>query len=48
MSQLGAPETELPVELLDAIDALVPPGVTLDAGDAGWEPPSLLPENRRR
>jgi aryl-alcohol dehydrogenase-like predicted oxidoreductase len=47
-SQLGAPETELPVELLDAIDALVPPGVTLDAGDAGWEPPSLLPENRRR
>ena len=47
-SQLGAPDTELPVELLDAIDALVPPGVNVDAGDAGWEPPSLLPENRRR
>jgi hypothetical protein len=23
-------------------------GVNLDAGDAGWDPPSLLAENRRR
>jgi aryl-alcohol dehydrogenase-like predicted oxidoreductase len=47
-SQLGAPEVELPVELLDAIDEIVPPGVNVDPGDAGWDPPSLLPENRRR
>jgi len=47
-SQLSASEAELSVELLDAIDAIVPPGVTLDDSDAGWEPPSLLAENRRR
>jgi aryl-alcohol dehydrogenase-like predicted oxidoreductase len=47
-SQLSASEGELPEELLDAIDAIVPPGVNLDPGDAGWEPPSLQPESRRR
>jgi hypothetical protein len=47
-SQLSASEVELPVELLDAIDSIVPAGVNLDPGDAGWDPPSLLPENRRR
>jgi aryl-alcohol dehydrogenase-like predicted oxidoreductase len=47
-SQLSASEVELPEELLDAIDTIVPPGVNLDPGDAGWDPPSLLAENRRR
>jgi aryl-alcohol dehydrogenase-like predicted oxidoreductase len=47
-SQLSASEVELSEELLDAIDAVVPPGVNLDPGDGGWEPPSLLPANRRR
>jgi aryl-alcohol dehydrogenase-like predicted oxidoreductase len=47
-TQLSSPEVELSVELLDAIDEIVPPGVNLDGGDAGWDPPSLLAENRRR
>ena len=47
-SQLSASEVELSEELLDAIDEIVPPGVNLDPGDAGWDPPSLQPENRRR
>jgi hypothetical protein len=47
-SQLSSTDVVLSVELLDAIDAIVPPGVNLDPGDAGWDPPSLLPENRRR
>ncbi len=47
-SQLSATEVVLTSELLDAIDAIVPPGVTLDESDAGWEPPTLLPENLRR
>jgi aryl-alcohol dehydrogenase-like predicted oxidoreductase len=46
--QLGSSDVVLPAELLDAIDAVVPPGANLDAGDAGWEPPSLLAEHRRR
>ncbi len=47
-SQLSSPDVELSEELLDAIDAIVPPGVTLDTGDAGYDPPTLLTENRRR
>jgi aryl-alcohol dehydrogenase-like predicted oxidoreductase len=47
-TQLSATEVVLPVELLDAIDVVVPPGVNLDPGDAGWDLPGLLPENRRR
>ena len=47
-SQLASTDVVLPGELLDAIDAIVPPGVNLDPGDAGWDPPSLLPEHRRR
>jgi aryl-alcohol dehydrogenase-like predicted oxidoreductase len=47
-SQLTAPEVSLPEELLDAIDEIVPPGITLNPTDAGWTPPSLEPRNRRR
>jgi aryl-alcohol dehydrogenase-like predicted oxidoreductase len=36
-------------EILDRIDQIVPPGVTLNAPDGGWEPPALTdPAARRR
>jgi hypothetical protein len=47
-SQLTAPDLSLPEELLDAIDEIVPPGITLNPADGGWSPPSLEPRNRRR
>jgi aryl-alcohol dehydrogenase-like predicted oxidoreductase len=47
-SQLTATDVSLPEELLDAIDEIVPPGITLNPADAGWTPPSLEPRNRRR
>ena len=35
--------------ILDRIDQIVPPGVTLNAADAGWQPPALTdPAARRR
>ena len=35
--------------ILDRIDQIVPPGVTLNAADAGWQPPALTdPRLRRR
>lgn len=46
--QLGAEEIKLPKELLDEIDAIVPPGVTLNPADNGYEPVWLQPEYRRR
>jgi aryl-alcohol dehydrogenase-like predicted oxidoreductase len=39
--QLGAVDVHLSAEILDAIDAIVPPGTTLNAADAGWRPPWL-------
>jgi aryl-alcohol dehydrogenase-like predicted oxidoreductase len=48
-SQLGAQDVELPADLLDRIDELVPPGTNLNAADRGYEPPALAsPELRRR
>jgi hypothetical protein len=36
-------------EVLDRIDQIVPPGVTLNPADAGWRPPVLAdPAARRR
>jgi aryl-alcohol dehydrogenase-like predicted oxidoreductase len=36
-------------DVLDRIDQIVPPGVTLNAADAGWQPPALTdPAARRR
>ena len=36
-------------EVLDAIDAIVPPGTNLNADDAGYAPPALTePALRRR
>jgi aryl-alcohol dehydrogenase-like predicted oxidoreductase len=47
-SQLGAAEVTLSDELLDRIDAIVPPGLNLNPSDGGWENPALAPAARRR
>ncbi|HYH90231.1 MAG TPA: aldo/keto reductase [Solirubrobacteraceae bacterium] len=47
-SQLGADEVTLDPALLDRIDEIVPPGITVSAVDAGWQNPDLKPEARRR
>jgi len=48
-SQLGSPAEGLPADLLDRIDAIVPPGMTLNPADSGYVPPALVhPEMRRR
>jgi aryl-alcohol dehydrogenase-like predicted oxidoreductase len=48
-SQLGATEVALSDELLDRIDKIVPPGVTLNREDSGYIPPPLRdPFLRRR
>jgi hypothetical protein len=46
-SQLPAWETELGDDLLDAIDEIVPPGVTLNPPDSGYQNPALEPDARR-
>ncbi len=47
-SQLPAAEVRLSDEVLDAIDSIVAPGVTLNPADDGWVPPALDPAARRR
>jgi aryl-alcohol dehydrogenase-like predicted oxidoreductase len=47
-SQLGVCEVILDRELLDRIDELVPPGVTLSEADAGYTPPAIAETSRRR
>jgi aryl-alcohol dehydrogenase-like predicted oxidoreductase len=48
-SQLGAADVDLPAEVLDKIDAIVPPGTNLNPADAGYTPPALAdPALRRR
>ncbi len=47
-SQLSAAEIELSDELLDRIDAIVPPGVNVNPADGGWQNPALEPSARRR
>ena len=48
-SQLPAADLELPDDVLDAIDEIVPPGTNIRADDAGYAPPSLTdPRLRRR
>jgi hypothetical protein len=34
--------------VLDRIDEIVPPGVTINPADGGWVSPALLPAARRR
>jgi aryl-alcohol dehydrogenase (NADP+) len=45
---LGAADIRLDADVLDAIDAVCPPGTVLNAADAGWNPPALHPTRRRR
>ncbi|MDO9380806.1 MAG: aldo/keto reductase [Nocardioidaceae bacterium] len=48
-TQLGAVDVRLGAEVLDRIDEIVPPGVTLSAADAGYQSPALTdPFLRRR
>jgi len=47
-SQLPASEVRLSDDVLDAIDQIVAPGVTLNPADDGWVSPSLSPAARRR
>lgn len=48
-SQLGAVKVVLSDEILDRIDEIVAPGVTLNPADEGYQPPSLTdPAVRRR
>jgi aryl-alcohol dehydrogenase-like predicted oxidoreductase len=42
-SQLGATEVVLSDEVLDRIDEIVPPGMNLNHGDAGWSNPESQP-----
>ena len=45
---LAGADVRLDSEVLDAIDEIVPPGVTIEDADRGWEPPWLSREQRRR
>ncbi len=47
-SQLAAAAVELPDEVLDRIDEIVPPGTTINPADNGWVSPALEPAARRR
>jgi aryl-alcohol dehydrogenase-like predicted oxidoreductase len=48
-SQLGALDVTLPSDVLDRIDEIVPPGVTMSSFDEGYVPPALSdPFLRRR
>ena len=40
-SLLAARGRGLDDEVLDRIDEIVPPGVTINEADAGWQPPTL-------
>src|SRR5512133_2345091 len=47
-SQLGAADVTLSDEILDRIDKIVPPGVTLNRDDSGYIPPALREPFLRR
>lgn len=47
-SQLGAADVSLSEEVLDRIDAIVPPGTVLNPVDLGYTPPPLEDGARRR
>jgi aryl-alcohol dehydrogenase-like predicted oxidoreductase len=47
-SQLSAADVELPDEVLDRIDEIVPPGTNLNPADSGWQNPALEPGALRR
>jgi aryl-alcohol dehydrogenase-like predicted oxidoreductase len=47
-SQLTAADVVLSDDVLDRIDAINPPGVTINWADNGWTQPALQPAGRRR
>jgi aryl-alcohol dehydrogenase-like predicted oxidoreductase len=47
-SQLSAAEVELSADVLDRIDEIVPPGLTINPADNGWVSPALGASARRR
>ncbi len=47
-SQLSAAELTLSADVLDRIDEINPPGVTINHVDNGWTQPALQPARRRR
>lgn len=47
-SQLTAADVELSADVLDHIDEINPPGVTINHADNGWTTPALQPAARRR
>ena len=47
-SQLPAAEISLDAALLDRIDEIVPPGLTINPADSGFANPALEPSARRR
>ena len=47
-SQLGAADVVLADDVLDQIDAIVPPGTNFSWADAGYVPPSIAQSWRRR
>ncbi|GIE30625.1 aldo/keto reductase [Actinoplanes italicus] len=47
-AQLDAAQVRLSRDVLDEIDKIVPPGVTLSSRDQGYHPPALEPARRRR
>ncbi|MCG5220698.1 aldo/keto reductase [Streptosporangium sp. KLBMP 9127] len=47
-SQLPAADVRLDPDVLDRIDEIVAPGVTLNPEDAGWRPPALADATLRR
>jgi aryl-alcohol dehydrogenase-like predicted oxidoreductase len=47
-SQLGAAGLQLPADVLDRIDEIVPPGSNFGGPDAGWDPPGLTDPGERR
>ncbi|MFG1994656.1 aldo/keto reductase [Actinoplanes sp. NPDC048988] len=46
--QLGAAQVRLSRDVLDEIDKIVPPGVTLSSRDQGYQPPAITDLSRRR
>jgi aryl-alcohol dehydrogenase-like predicted oxidoreductase len=47
-TKLGAADVRLTADVLDQIDAIVPPGTNLNWHDAGWLPPSIADPSVRR
>jgi len=47
-SQLGATDVSLDSDLLDRIDAIVPPGTNVSLADSGYVPAAVADPSRRR